>query len=281
MSTTRKRRKRRKYKRSLIYMAVCLVLIAVIIIILCVNSAGKKEEQENTARTDETESSTDTTEAEYTVVIDPGHGFGDVGNIYGYAEQYEYYYTVLYSEALQEKLEAMGINAVLTHNNTEIPDEAALTTKTAEYGITYSSSYVKATAGDNIFDKYERVMWTSILDHEEGVDFFISLHFNSSESGAVNGPSIYYYEGNPYASMLNTFCLNLMSSLGGSADQIYASDYDNAFVVVKYPTYPAVLFEIAYMTNESDAANIMSESYMDSLTTQIAESIVEILKSQE
>lgn len=259
-------------------MMVCAVAIAAVIVVLCVvsvNSARKSGAETREQSQTETESTTE--EEILTVVIDPGHGFVDSGCSTGLTPEYEKYYTVLYAKELQTKLAAMGINAILSHDGENLPDEQAIVDKVAEYGITFSSANVQARVGDSNFDKYERVMQSAVWDAEMGVDFFISIHFNSAETAEASGPSIYYCQDNPHASVLNTFCGNLMNRIGGSASHIYATTFESTFVVAKYTSYPSVLFEVAYLTNQNDANNVVSDEFRNSITTALAESIAEVL----
>lgn len=259
-------------------MTICAMALAAVIVVLCVvsvNSSRKSSAEEQTESFTETESTTE--EDVLTVVIDPGHGFMDSGCSTGLTPEYEKYYTLQYAKDLQAKLAAMGMNAILSHDGENIPDEQEIVDKVAEYGLTFASTNVKAKVGDSNFDKYERIMQSAVWNQEEGVDFFISIHFNSSESADASGPSIYYYQDNPNASMLNTFCIDLMNRIGGSASQIYATNFDSSFVVVKYNSYPSVLIELAYLTNQNDANNVASDEFRDSVTTAMAESIAGIL----
>ena len=286
MSSKKKKRKRRVF---LARFALLLAATAAAICVICVlaKSAAKKasEGSAEEASSEDPQDSPQSTSSEaegLVIVIDPGHGFGDVGNEAGFLTNSEYVYTLLYAEELKEKLEAMGATVFLTHDGESYPSEDELTEKIAEYGITFSSWAVRATAGDDIFNKYERVMYTAILDYEYGVDFFLSIHFNSNESASVSGAAIYYYESNPDVSVCEAFAKEVMAQLGYSSSYsgIYATSYAESYAVIKYSDFASALIECAFMTNEYDAANIGSYTWRDQMTTILAEAIINALTDQ-
>ena len=285
--------KAKKQRRNLLTgFTGLLVLVAAVIVLLCVvakNKGGSQSAEETaqstmTAEVQTNESNETESVAEgLVIVIDPGHGFGDVGNESGYLENNEAYYTVIYAQEIKEKLEAMGATVFLTHDGETFPSEAEMAAAVAEYGLVFSSSAVKVTEGDNLFNKYERVIYASILDQEYGVDFFLSVHFNSNESSDVKGCAIYYCETSPGTDISQAFAESIMDEVGytSSYSGIYCWSYEEAFAVTKYGDFPAVLIECAFMTNEYDAANIGSYTWRDQFTTLIAGSIVEVLTGQE
>ena len=294
MSTRRSKKSRRKKRNTLIVFTVLLALVAVIIVMLCILTknlakiAAADEDGQSTQAADDVEDSSDETETELiaeglVIVIDPGHGFGDVGNESGYLENNEAFYTVLYAQEIQEKLEAMGATVFLTHDGETFPSETEMAAAVAEYGLVFSSPAVTVTEGDNLFNKYERVIYASILDYEYGVDFFLSVHFNSNEVSSVEGCAIYYCETSPGTDISLAFAESVMAEMGYPSNYsgIYCDTYDEAFAVTKYGDFPAVLIECAFMTNADDAANIGSYTWRDQVTTLIAESIVEALTGQE
>ena len=262
-----------------------IVFVAVLLFAGCENRIATEDDLVETETGAETETVEETSDGAdgLVIVLDPGHGFGDVGNQSGYNTYDEKYYTVIYAQEIKEKLEAYGAVVFLTHDGETYPDEDELTAKIAEYGITYSSSDVAATAGDNLFNKYERVMYTSILDYEYGVDFFLSVHFNAYDTDELYGTAIYYYSGNPYADVCQLFGDEVMSRVGYTVNYsgVHADTYEEAYAVVKYVDCAAALIECAFMTNASDAANIESETWRDEMTTYIVESILAALGAEE
>lgn len=274
--TNKKKKKRRLRRRRFLQLAVLIAVIAALITLLSrcgINRISQSTEEETAS------SETEETDDEIVIVLDPGHGFDDVGNDKGYLTEYESYYTILYASELKEKLEAMGATVYLTHDGESYPSEEYLTAKIAEYGITFSSTDVAATADDNLFNKYERVMYASILNYEDEVDFFLSIHFNSYETGDVCGAAVYYYENCPNTYVASKFASIVMNEIGYASNYsgIYSCDYDEAYAVTKYGDYPSALIELAFMTNASDAANIASETWRDEITTLLAQAIMSAL----
>ena len=272
-----------------------VILGAVIIVLICVltgnrtNKPAETETMQSAETSDAQDESGDESSADadaeeliaegLVIVVDPGHGFSDVGNESGYLENNEAYYTVLYANEIKEKLEAMGATVFLTHDGETYPSESEMAAAVAEYGLVFSSSAVKVTEGDNLFNKYERVIYASILNYEYDVDFFVSVHFNSNEVEECEGCAIYYCETTPGTDISQSFADSVMDELGYPSNYsgVYCWSYEEAFAVTKYGDFPSVLMELAFMTNVDDAANIASETWRDQVTTLIADSVVEAL----
>ncbi len=130
---------------------------------------------------------------------------------------------------------------------------------------------------DTKIDLYERANFASRVE----ADLFISLHMNAADSSSANGTSVYY-------STLNT------SVAGGLTSQMMASEFTarlsaalgtknrgvmtQNFVVVKETRMPAVLIELAFITNSSDRKIITNPTMQKKTAKTIFETVTELFK---
>lgn len=130
---------------------------------------------------------------------------------------------------------------------------------------------------DTKIDLYERANFASRVE----ADLFISLHMNAADSSSANGTSVYY-------SALNT------SVAGGLTSQMMASEFTarlsaalgtknrgvmtQNFVVVKETRMPAVLIELAFITNSSDRKIITNPTMQKKAAKTIFETVTELFR---
>ena len=176
-----------------------------------------------------------TTLSEATIVIDPGHGGSDPGALGSYV--YEKDVTMSTAEQLAEKLEAVGANVILT--------------RTTDASVSLD----------------ERV-WIS---NSYRADLFISLHYDSTPEGMLaSGFTTYYYDNTDsyLADLVNSkLAQNLPLPNNGAS----FGDY----LVLRENTQPALLLELGYMNNDSDAAVFDNNYYRDLVSTSILQALTE------
>ena len=90
-------------------------------------------------------------------------------------------------------------------------------------------------------------------------DYFISIHVNANENSAINGSEVYIYRRGTEAEYLAHDILNAIVSRVGTKDNLVR--VNPALYVLRRTTMPAVLVELAYITNESDAEKLRDEQY--------------------
>lgn len=86
-------------------------------------------------------------------------------------------------------------------------------------------------------------------------DYFISLHTNSYSDASVNGIEVYYVSG---ATTAKAFGTSLLSSLVAATGMKNRGMKTETYYVIKYTSMPAVLVEMGFISNTSDATK-MSE----------------------
>lgn len=123
-------------------------------------------------------------------------------------------------------------------------------------------------------DLYERADFASRVE----ADLFISLHMNSVSSTSVNGTSVYYSLFNTSTTsggltgkqMASTLTENLCKALGTKNRGVVTAD----FVVIRETRMPAVLIELAFITNANDRKIITTESTQKKAAKTIYETVV-------
>ena len=266
-----------KPKTQIILIAVCaFVLLAAFIGVLVLYPVPEKlkdmpvtgtlpyEQVENTP-TEETDPTPQQTEnpINLTVVIDPGHGFGDPGTGLGLLENglAEKDISLLYSQKLKDALKEKGIASVLTHEDNVIPADAEET--------------------PYLFSLRQRIDFTENLP-DRGL--FVSLHVDSYEADeSVCGTRIYYNKSENTDA--DNFCgfltENIDEAIGEKRARVFPMEGEDIYAVVQHITdIPSVLIEIGFVSNESDRNLMQSEEWQDRFVSSIADAIVEFLQNR-
>lgn len=211
-----------------------------------------------------------------TVLLDAGHGFGDVGCTSEYLNGlYEKDITVSYVDRLREKLEERGIEVLLTHDGATYMHETELVSKADEYGVEYNEDNIK---DNGVFDAYERAIYVNVLLQEREVDYFISLHVNANaDSDECEGFEIDYCKDNGYSKssryVFRSICNSIEEAFPDTPRKEFEDSWEDAFIVTKYTSLPSALFEIGFATTPSDAEKILDLEWQSKLTDALAEGI--------
>ena len=97
------------------------------------------------------------------------------------------------------------------------------------------------------------------LANEWPADYFISIHCNANVNPAVNGTEVYVYRENTQAYWLAQHVLAGIVARVGTRDngvRIRPSLY-----VLRRTQMPAILVELAYLTNTSDAMKLENDPF--------------------
>ena len=219
-----------------------------------------------------------------TVVLDAGHGFGDVGcagpeTALG---AWEREMTIDMVLTLKDCFEARGVRVLLTHDGESFPSTDELSALCDRYGVEYDTTKDQ-WKDDNIFSPYERVLYMNCLDAQYGVNYALSVHVNSNaDSDRLNGFDLDYCKENPYSKESAVFAYALKDALEaaypGRNLWFYEDSWEDAFVVTKYNTMPSALLETAYYTNPEDLALLRDRSWRDGLMEQVCDTICSVLE---
>ncbi|MET3633447.1 GBS Bsp-like repeat-containing protein [Streptococcus porcorum] len=197
--------------------------------------------------------STSASQGDYSVInkviyLDAGHGGSDPGAVY--FGQTEKSLNLQVQEKLKTILENSGYQVVLTRT------------------------------GDGFLDLLDR----SKKANSSNSDLFISIHFNASTNSATNGVETYYYQSYAeYPSAINKEFHNnserlsrsnylaqaLQSEIVANTGALNRGVQRDTFAVLRETTAPAVLLELGYMSNVSEANKIKQENYQNKLVNGI------------
>ena len=214
-----------------------------------------------------------------TIVIDPGHGFGDVGAAGPETAlgQYEWELTIDMAKALKEYLEERDFRVYLTHDGEKFPSIAEIASLADQYGVSYDKTK-EQWMDNNIFSPYERVIYMNCLDAMVGVDFALSVHVNANEhSTDISGFDLDYCAENEWSDQSRAIAQVLKNKLHSAYPEsnlwYYEDKWDEAFIVTKFNTMPSALLETGYYTNEDDVKNLRVQTWRRALMQRVAEAI--------
>lgn len=221
-----------------------------------------------------------------TVVLDAGHGFGDVGCAGPETPlgAYEFVLTMDMVNTLKAELEAAGIRVLLTHDGESFPTNDEIIALCKEYSVAYDTT--KKTWEDNsIFSPYERVIYMNALDAMYGVDFAFSVHVNANpDSTELSGFDLDYCAENDWSEGSKVYAEALRECLTAEYEGrnlwYYEDSWDDAFVVTKYNSMPSALLETGYYTNPSDCELLKNKEWRDGLMKNAAKTIIEVIEDE-
>lgn len=207
----------------------------------------------------------------WSVMIDPGHGFDDIGTssaLLGSVNEA----TVNLDIALRVRqilVQTQGINVIMTHDDNAVEGRVSA----ADGGEPPLNHLVLLTPEDR-----------AVLANGQDIDLFVSIHCDSlPDNPSISGMRVYYYNGEEQKTDRNrgAECLaaNLANEFGlamGDASPtpvIRTMSDDDAFYVIKKIGVPSVLCEVGFVTNETDAANMLDEGWRQKAAEAIAEGI--------
>jgi N-acetylmuramoyl-L-alanine amidase len=90
--------------------------------------------------------------------------------------------------------------------------------------------------------------------NEWPADYFISIHANANTNSAVNGTEVYVYQMYTQSYYLAQYVLNAIVNIVGTRDN--GVRVNPSLYVLRRTNMPAILAELAYLTNESDAKKL-------------------------
>ena len=90
-------------------------------------------------------------------------------------------------------------------------------------------------------------------------DYFISIHCNANVNPEVNGSEVYVYRTDSIAGQLARFVLdNIVERVGTKDNGVRENP---SLYVLRRTSMPAILVELAYVTNTEDAEKLINDQY--------------------
>lgn len=182
----------------------------------------------------------------YVVVIDPGHGGSDPGAIY---------YDVAEKELNLDI--ALKLKKLLLNDNID----------------------VKMTREDDTFvDLYPRTDFANAV----GADLFLSIHNNAMDDQSFDGTMTLYYPNDNEGGFTNNrfaeIIQNEVTSQAGTTDRGIRERPHLAVLRTSYNyKIPAVLVEVALMTNKKDSDNLKSDAFQEKVAKALCDGIIKAL----
>ncbi len=222
------------------------------------------------------------------IVIDPGHGGHDSGaKKFGTVEKEV---VLAFSLLLRDKLVASGrYRVMMTRDNDTFVDlddrrEFAEKNKAALF-IAIHADYAGQTArGATIYSLRESVAESlkrsargsireRVLSGKDATP--VKADVSSSEPGVVNGflADLAQREVDANKDRTNIFTQSVIETMGQSTHLQNNPDRSAAFRVLKTAQVPAVLIELAYVTNQQDAKNLRSDEWRGKVSASIMTAI--------
>ena len=176
-----------------------------------------------------------------TVVLDPGHGGGDTGWSAGALNERDIVADL--ANQLEGRLQAVGVNAALTHPYDANPDEA------------------------------ERARFANA----QNADLLVSLHCDGHASPACNGVASYYFGTYRTSSVVGERFADLVQrEVVARTDVRDCRSHPKSWPLLRATTMPAVRLELGYLTNTHDAAALGSPDFRAAVAEAILAAVQRI-----
>lgn len=179
------------------------------------------------------------------IFIDPGHGGPDPG--------------------------AVGNGVTEEYVNLNVSIELARLLRNAGFDVrVYRTSSDENVLADKNADLRNRAQ----MANNWGADYFISIHTNSSTNPASQGAEAYVYRlGGTSERLGKAILASIAEELGSRNRGVMAAN----FAVLRRTNMPAVLVELGYLTNATEALNLNSPAWQRAVAGAIANGIISYL----
>ena len=197
------------------------------------------------------------------VCIDPGHGYDDPGADSAFlGEEYdEAYINLDVALKVREILAKYNVNVIMTHDGSDPDDSVPLN-----------------EAGKRVIDPVWRAEFANA---NNDISLFVSLHCDSyPQNEAVKGTRIYYMpkaKNGDLAAELSRECANGIKNVFGEDVMLKPMASEDAYYVIKHINVPSVLIEMGFITNASDAADMLDDAWRQRMAEGIANGIIEYI----
>lgn len=188
--------------------------------------------------------------AEYTVIIDPGHGGNDPGKI-GVNNAQEKDINLAIALKLRELFEDEDINVIMTREE--------------DVGLYSESDSNKKSA-----DMKARCEIINTAYEKDDSVITVSIHQNSYTSESIKGAQVFYYsESEKSRELAEIIQESLIKNLDNENTR-EAKANDNYYMLVNTDS-PSVIVECGFLSNWEEAALLIDDDYQQ----QVAEAILE------
>jgi N-acetylmuramoyl-L-alanine amidase CwlD len=106
------------------------------------------------------------------------------------------------------------------------------------------------------------------VSNQAGARLFISIHTNSFTTSELSGTTTYYYKADSYG-LADAVHARLAASLPTADDGIRKEN----FYVIHHTTAPAILVEMAFLSNPGDAQLLKTDAFLQKIAVGIANGV--------
>ena len=190
----------------------------------------------------------------YTVVIDPGHGGSDPGSIGYKTKIHEADLNLKLSLMLKDKLEAAGINVIMTRSDENAMIEGS-GRKWKKDDMQKRKELIKACRPNMV----------------------ISLHQNSYTNHSLRGAQVFYDKTSDISKQIAEF---IQEQFKTHLDKSIKATSPGDYFMLKCTTAPSVIVECGFLSNEEDERLLSSPEYQDKIIDCIHKGIVKFLQTK-
>lgn len=104
----------------------------------------------------------------------------------------------------------------------------------------------------------------------------ISIHQNSYPDSSVSGPQVFFYDQSPEGQVIAGIVQDSLNTIMEPPKPRVSKSNNDYYILKKTPT-PTVIVECGFLTNETEAANLIDEAYQEKLARAIYWGICEYL----
>lgn len=182
------------------------------------------------------------------IVVDAGHGGKDMGASGNNA---------------REKDLTLGISQHLANNLGADPKFEVIMTRDSELDKQLTERGVKQELSEKVN-----------IANDNNADLFISVHINSSTSASGKGTETYYHsdKSKAYASTIHK---HLVQATGFPDRKIKKAN----FQVIKYTKMPAILIEVGFISNPSEAKEMQTEEFQQRVADAVYAGLKEYIQN--
>ena len=241
----------------LLALVVCCLLVSCQESVPVVSDGFGRDPDSTYADSQDLRDDTSHDDSRITVCIDPGHGFGDAGTTSEYLGDWsEKDVTMSIATMLQTELEKLGYLVHMLHDGITIPVNAK-------------------DDGNNLFRPAERIEAVRDID----IDYYVSIHCDAyAADESVMGTRVYYSSGTAFTRKSKAAANDIKDAINGvlpraKKTRVIEKSYKEAYYVIREAPVPSSLIEVGFVTNPTDAANMLDEEWRQTIAEGIAAGI--------
>ena len=164
---------------------------------------------------------------------------------------------------------AVGNGVIEENVNLDVANQLADRLRNAGYEV----MVYRSTPDENVLsNKNADLRNRAQMANNWGADYFISIHTNSSANTAAQGVEAYVYRLGTASERLGQSIVDSVSENLGSRNR---GVMQANFAVLRRTNMPAVLVELGYLTNPTEALNLNSPAWQRAVAAAIFEGIVD------